>query len=1263
MDLSTANHDFDFDSDDEGENPFVYDVEASSKGMAFPAPPLLSPVYTDNTRSIAGPLFSPGIRRGPLSYYGSIFGHGHGPVDEGKSPVTHFTIETDDHSEDSEDELTTAPQEQVSPLAPSTECFRIVATYDRPVSNRVPTHPPTPAIRTFQIVVNSHSQPETSDLNISSVPSLDSDSATGSPRLAGVVVNNEPLRSQLKPLVDENIVDIGRAEERDGIKVIFRSTLPEGPFPYSSMHSPTTLWPPQSAFSCSSDKESHSEYNEHRSSYDTDGLTNYIEGLCLDNGADEGQNCDVENVSADISSGNKMIYHEKEILGYDNENTDNCASDEDEDGAHAKEEPQSNSKTYSISDCHDHHSSDFPEYYSLLHNESFVASPDHDGEKFNQLGIALPLPPPSVQAPAWEGSQGDLKVLMHEHLVARGQLEPERKELELKPVINNKIHFIPFAGPQTSKSDLGSEGNADMPQWLPSPETPTFGGRLQNRVLGILKADRKKNAICGNRNSVRTQKLLDEGFKSASLYTGRKRVDRAKIGAPLGPVVIESDDINMQQLVAMAEEWRYKTAERAQTSPSKSSEFTGLSSVSLPRVASIKRVETFETDDDVSSIDDAFAVHTPLRPRSILPDRDRHRRSRSLPGAFTFTASGIYTGAARTPDRLRHTEEGTEQTRKEKEVVLRGEIDLKGNDEGRDERQSIGVEGKRKDDSQAIVGQQWLRDTKENDQESKAESLVHPRLTNEASPLSPSVTYIANRDTLHERTGHTLVYEDILFELIQQRTVSGSSILLGSDTVSLAGSSRKNSAPSLWEEPQEVTLVSTTASSICSAPVPSSTFCSETPLPANLDPLTSSIQHTPPRSEYDSPVQARLNIGPATEIFIPVILEDAYCLNVPPPGVMYEETPQPSSSSGILPATETKTPPQLLMPLSRYKQPVLRTTTTLCSPGAGKTNQFHVPLRKRSISKPLVALESIGSVQPVTSDDLAIDPLFMVPTRHPPLPLRRSQSQASIRMTPSLVTSRRPPGGDIISTGSLESRRLVRELQTPSLSSQQDDKNKNNGVIPEGNALRLALTTVSPKAPLHQDPSLGILDDQDLRQCLKKPVSGSRRLAPASLKAALPSSRLVKGIKSIPSPIIIPTHNHSFEQVQAGEDLLRSPVTPLTGKLIYSAPETSPLPITIPRRASPLHRLSQYSPRLQSWTYVYIPYTIPRIGGGVIERKHRLKLATGRAGKRARSCKGCAIQGGGTGKVQMWFCLEEGCGWELCEECVSKKNGTKVKWP
>ncbi|KAF8457762.1 hypothetical protein BGX38DRAFT_726090 [Terfezia claveryi] len=529
-------------------------------------------------------------------------------------------------------------------------------------------------------------------------------------------------------------------------------------------------------------------------------------------------------------------------------------------------------------------------------------------------------------------------------------------------------------------------------------------------------------------------------------------------------------------------------------------------------------------------------MHTPLRPRSTLPDRDLRRRSRSLPEAFTFTASGIHTAAPMTPDRLRHTEEGTEQTRKEKEVVKRGKIDLKGEDEERDGGQSIGGEGKRKEDSQAIVGQQWLRDTKEKDQQSKAESLVHSRLTSESPSLSPSVTYIADRDTLHERTGHTLVYEDILFELIPQRTISGSSIWLGSDTVSLAGSSRN---PSLWEEPQEVTLVSTTASSICSAPVPPSTIYSETPLPTNLDPLTSSIQHTPPKSEYDSPVQAIFIIGHATEIFIPVILEDAYCLNVLPPGVMYEETPQLSSSSGILPATETL--PKLLTPLSLYKPPILRRTTTLCSPGA-------------------------------------IDPLFMVSTRNPPLPLRRSQSQASVRTTPSPVTSRRPLGGDIISTGSLDSRRLLRELQTPSLSSQQDDKNKNKGVILEGNALRLALTAVSPKAPLHQD----------LRQCLEKPVSGSRQLAPASLKAALPSSpRPVKDIKSMTSPIIIPTHNHSYEQAQAGEDLLRGPVTPLTGKLIYSAPETSPLTFTMPHRASPLHRLSQYSPRPQSWTCLY----------------------------------------------------------------------------
>ncbi|KAF8429564.1 hypothetical protein EV426DRAFT_570632 [Tirmania nivea] len=419
-----------------------------------------------------------------------------------------------------------------------------------------------------------------------------------------------------------------------------------------------------------------------------------------------------------------------------------------------------------------------------------------------------------------------------------------------------------------------------MPQWLPSPEIPTFGIRLQNRVLAVLKTDKKKKAISENRNSVRTQRLLDEGFKSASLYTRRKRVDRAKIGVPVGPAVIEHDS-NTQQLVAMAEEWRNETVEGADNSPSKPNGLMSLYSVSLPSMTNLKRVETFETDDDESSVD-AFAA-------SII------------------------------------TEEGTEQRGKEKEVIKEGTIDLKGDDEEKDERQNMGEEGRRMEERQAVA---------------------------------------------------------------------------------------------------------------------------ETPQLVDLGPSNSAINHTPPKLEYNSRVQARLVIVPTTEVFIPVILEDAYRLNALPPRVIYEEILQLGSFFGIPPA-----PPPLLMPLPLPKPPVLRRTTTLCSLG-------------KLISKPLVEKESIGSVLPITRNDLAVDPAFMVPTRRPPLPLRRSQSQASVRMTLFPAPSRRPSGGDIISTGSLDSR-PVGELQISSLSSQYGSRNKNNGVLPEANALRLALTASLSKTPLH----------------------------------------------------------------------------------------------------------------------------------------------------------------------------------------------------
>ena len=199
---------------------------------------------------------------------------------------------------------------------------------------------------------------------------------------------------------------------------------------------------------------------------------------------------------------------------------------------------------------------------------------------------------------------------------------------------------------------------------------------------------------------------------------------------------------------------------------------------------------------------------------------------------------------------------------------------------------------------------------------------------------------------------------------------------------------------------------------------------------------------------------------------------------------------------------------------------------------------------------------------------------------------------------------------------------------------------------------------------------------------------------PARLKVPLPATpRPVKG--AIPAPLTLsvrkpnsgPNQSHNCYQPE-GLPSLQSPITtnaptkitttaaclilpptpiPKSGMVIYSAPPPNPSlpPSSSPVKVHPPELLQQLRQSLHPQskpTYAYIPYTIPRIGGGVIEREHRLKMAVGRATKKVRTCRGCGVRGGGFGEAEggaeMWYCLEVGCGWELCGRCV---RGEEVK--
>lgn len=1260
--FSPASYNFDFDPDDEGGNPFVYDVEASGKGMALPPPPPLLPEHTRSGMPTTSPLISPGFRRGPLSYYGSIFGHGHTATDLSNS--TTITCTDSGHTNHtSEFKAKTPQQEQVSPLTPSIETFELLATCCRPVSELPPDHPPTPAMQRFRIVaVGSIDQPYESNPNVSPIPSLESDlesdSELSSPQLSGGLSSNPKSSTQTPQLIAESPVKEEDKIDQSEAAVNGQSAIA------GLVHS--LLWPGRPTLlslkeDCHSDLDKQS-WSDKAEKYLPDFTKGYDSG-----DEDERSYYGSDYVSHDDldCEGGLDSPHVGRLTDYNDNHTPDWDLEQVGIEANASEVPDFTSDSDALATL--------IEPQRSINQGSQASSPDLDHEMFEQLGITLPLPPASVQAPAWAGPQRDLKALIREHLEATGQLKAEKKRLPPQPVITNQIHFMPLAGPQTSISDPGAKSSIDIPQWIPSPETPTFGTKIQNKVRAILKPEKKQKPTAENRNSIRTEKLLEEGFKSASLYTKRKRVnvDKAKIGAPVGPAIITHDS-RTQELVALAEEWKKHETQGGANSTNGG----GLASCSTVSLPSTRPVETFETDDDVSSVDNGFVVHTPLRPRSVLPERDRRRRSRSLPGSFTFTIAGISTDTpfdiikTSTVEEVRAKQEGNgvieEEMVPEKERELK---DLKGGSKksAKEEEQ----EEKRADDDQGEsgtreyqeiveeekhhtkMGQQSMEDLQEGGQ-NEVHSFNHIQFSGSISEEShqQSAASINNCGSIDSQTHHTVFYEDVMFELIPQRTVSGTSIWLGSDTPSPAGSLRKNSLPS-EEDSLEGSLTSPTTSPIISISSPQSSSTVETPISPIVSYPVSEIEEVPEteelatKAEYNSPVQARLIIPPATEIYIPFLLENSYCLDSPAPRVIFEDKP-----NSILKTSPTSASPlPALMPLHLPNLPLRRRSTTLCSPGAGKANGVQIPLRQKSISKPLTVK---GSTDSVASGCDTMGPAYMVPTRHPPLPLRRSQSQKSVRPPLSPQTgTRRPSDGNIAQKSLPHNNPLSKALPPPSnnfprnrsftstLKDQAVSRTPSNSKV-----------TKLPRATCEKPQE----QHRHLQRFTESDCSG-HQLTPLVARKTLPASpRPVRAKQPHPGSISIPQRRHTHEQAEIGVSHILTPLTPATGKLIYSASDVPPCSPTRPYHASSLPLFDRSSKNPRAPTYIYIPYTIPKIGGGVIEREHRLKLAVGRAGKRVRTCKECGQTGNIDEKNNMWFCLEGGCSWEMCGECVKREG-------
>ncbi|KAF8471236.1 hypothetical protein BDZ91DRAFT_718157 [Kalaharituber pfeilii] len=1314
---------------------------------------------------------TPPASRG-LSYYGSVFGHGHSKsIDRLKSPSKqNFTIQScpEETLEDTYPEqdyvLSATIHEPVSPLSPSISYFKMVGA-DRPVSELPQSHPPTPAIQRFQLPI-IESLPGTPPTLHASPISSAANSAANSPHIGNTsaAVQAGKSSSGLTMNTAEAIGNVSTAVTAD------RST---------------------------------------------------------------------DGISMDITEAQV----EKEIQ---------CAfaalaSSPIVDDIYLQSPMQSSHAAHSAALV-------LPDDDPAEHRDTTPDSPDHDHEMFEQLGIALPLPPPSVQAPAVAGPPVDLRKLIKEHLEATGRLPKERKLPNLKPVINNKILFMPLNGPQSAVSDPGANPTTDMPQWIPSPVTPTFGVRIQNKMKAML--ERKKKARQRARHSIRTQKLLKQEFKPASYYTQRRGpVDRSKIGKPSKPIVL-TEASNMHEMAQISKEWRNEEylenndGMLHQRMMYLKSPSAIVSAVSLPEQntrlsqAEVQRADTFqETDDESSSVEDGFLVHTPLEPRSIgrrsmaTTVWEHRRRSYSLPETCTFDGSGIYS--------IRVVGELPRSTFSDSECDEYGKEDGSESDNDDDSQKQekeneVGGAVEIEDIGGSPYEEQVLKEKKEywtvghSDEDSDPETYSESSFDSPATPSMPVSAIIAFKDDSDTDSGtesdvemseyedevddhrhlvptsnskqhlqpmNTITYGDVMFELIPQRTVRGTEIWLGSETSSspapslpqnssFQGSLEGSSDRSLDISP-ELSPRSSLNPSDCAPPTPTSPSPISPPelsplLPPPPSPPPSTLPQppqintsSPSRNDVTSPVQARLVVGPATEIFIPVLLEDALRIRAPPPRIIYEEPPSPNLSNTATDNQSSSLSRPLLMALPPLQPPATPLPNLMLgglrrSPSSPGYKPY-VPIRDKSISKPVVVeaftgpLSSAGNLGNPVLDD----PSFMVPKREPPIPFRTPQYQiTSAGAVPELrVQSSTSPcpsprtvaGAD--SEASMELDYLSRKLSVRSSRGSLSDSDINEGLSPEPQVLspppqpsRIPLPPPpieqqqEPETPQQLVPWLvsqhpSPIEPKQLQQKnqpqLDKSQSIPRRLVAPGQKVSLPASPRpvrspslhsnssgVNHSSTLPShkpdyiPQACPQNEGQSQKTQfpstrtvapsstptppspiqtqrrpSDSNVRRSsacsdsrpsacsapapPPAPIqapppaqitfaTGKLIYvSSGPSSPTAATqknvqavqTPRKVSPQH--TSFRPAVLAPTYVYIPYSIPRIGGGVIEREHRLKMAVGRAARRKRTCKGCGIVGGGKrgeeegnsgGEIEMWFCLEGGCGWEVCSGCIREQE-------
>lgn len=280
--------------------------------------------------------------------------------------------------------------------------------------------------------------------------------------------------------------------------------------------------------------------------------------------------------------------------------------------------------------------------------------------RFSQLGMILPLPPPSVvfhsqKASSPSSDLNQLDIASFDIVEREGSTREKNPELaknlyqvNQEPLRSNEIHFRARPRSISAPGAAGvrkSEARHRGPQWTPSPKAGSLCARLTRRVRNLLTPGRKRSNA-RFRRSINTKQLLESEFKSASslvkpgkslgisqahtqeLLDPGSRQKHTSLSLQVGNGSFAAGDANPRQDPQMVLENENAVGivnSVIATSPAKNNEAEGSTRTAFEEVASPKLPP----------------LEPPLFDQSKHNTRAQRRRSKSLPSGYVFHINSI----------------------------------------------------------------------------------------------------------------------------------------------------------------------------------------------------------------------------------------------------------------------------------------------------------------------------------------------------------------------------------------------------------------------------------------------------------------------------------------------------------------------------------------------------------------------------------------------------------------------------------------------